>query len=660
MKLVICEKWKSATRIAGILSDGKAKKIRRAGIPLYTFSRDGEEWFVLGLKGHIVSIDFPEELREWESVPLEKLVWTQPIRIVSDEKIDKAIRSFSDCHDLDIIVATDFDREGELIGLEAVELLKRYNKGIRSVKRARFSTLTRDEIKRAFLNLTDIDLNLARSAEARQVIDLVWGATLTRFISLSAERKGKDYLSIGRVQSPTLSLIVEREREIRSFTPKPYWQIVALLRKGTMFSALHHEGNFFEEKVAREIYDRIKDEKIASVKSYEEIKRKEPPPHPFDTTSFLHAASNILGISAPRAMDIAEDLYMSGWISYPRTDNTVYPKDIPLLKVLEGLSRLYPREVGIVKSKLRKVPSRGKKVSTDHPPIYPVGTPPLEELDDRHRKVYDLIARRFMATLMKDSVVEIRRCRLIIGGETFLAEGKVDVEKGWKEIYPLRDRERAIPKMKEGEEVDVLGIKLLKKLTTPPKRYTQGSLIIEMEKLGLGTKSTRHEIIRKLYERRYVTGSRLIPTESAFAVVDVIRPYDISKPEMTAHLEKEMDRIAEGGKSKEEVIEESRKLLEKVLRSLREDEESIRKALRSAIREQSRVGRCPVCGKDLVIRFSSSGKRFIGCTGYPKCKVTYPLPQKGFLEKTGKTCRCGAPILRIGGKERCVNPDCGR
>ena len=657
MKLVICEKQTAARRIANILSKGKLKRNSIGKIPFYTFERDNEEWVVVGLKGHIITLDFPKELNRWNSVPLEKLVWSQPIKIVSNKEIDKVLKNLSK-HDLDVIIATDFDREGELIGLETIELLRKYGKNIKSIRRARFSTLTREEIEKAFSNLVEIDYNLARSAEARQIIDLVWGATLTRFISLSANRHGKDFLSIGRVQSPTLAIIVEREKEIRNFVPKPYWQILAILKKDNKFFAVHTKGNIFDERVAKKIYEKIKGEKTALVREYSEVRKKEMPPHPFDTTSFLAASSNYLKISAPKAMEIAENLYMNGWISYPRTDNTVYPKSLPISRILDILSKIYPDEVRFVKSKLRSAPCRGKKKSTDHPPIHPVDVPPIDKLNRDQKRIYDLIVRRFLATLTKDSIVEFRKGILEINGERFVAEGKITIEKNWKEIYPVREDEREIPKLKVGEGVEVVAIRLVRKETKPPKRFSQGTLITEMEKLGLGTKSTRHEIIKKLYSRKYVIGPSLVPTESAFAVIDAIKSYDISKPDMTAHLEREMDKIAEGVKDRDEVVEESRKMLADVLKSLRMEEDNIRKSLREAVKTQASIGKCPKCGKDLVIRYSSNKKRFVGCTGYPRCKVTYPLPQKGYIEKTGKVCKCGAPIVKVNGKEICINPDC--
>ena len=659
MKLVICEKRTAANRIAWILSGGKFKTYKFGKIPYYSFERDGENWVVVGLKGHIISLDFPKELNRWNSVPLEELIWAEPVKFVSEKSIEKLLEKFAK-ENPEIIIATDYDREGELIGVETIELLKKRNKNLEKVKRARFSALTKEEIEKAFSNLVDIDYNLARSAEARQFIDLIWGATLTRFISISANKHGKNFLSIGRVQSPTLAMIVDREKEIRDFIPKPYWQIVITFKKeGEKFQAVYSGGNIFEEEVARKLYEEIKDEKVGVVENYTENEKREPPPPPFDTTSFLATASSMLRIPAAKAMEIAENLYMNGWISYPRTDNTVYPKSLSIGKLLKVLSHLYPKEVDFVRKNMRRFPTSGKKESTDHPPIHPVDCPPVGKLGKEHRMIYDLVARRFFATLTKDAVVMCKKGSIRVGGLEFVCEGKENIEKNWKEIYPVKERWKKLPKLEIGEELEIVSVNLVRKETRPPKRFTQGSLISEMERHGLGTKSTRHDIIRKLYSRKYVVGYNLIPTESAFAVIETIKPYEISKPDMTAQLERDMDEIAEGKKEWNEVVKKSRELLQGVLKSLRENEKTIRENLRAAIKSQNVIGKCPKCGKDMVIRVSSNGKRFVGCTGFPDCRVTYPLPQKGYIEKTGKSCEhCGAPIIKIKGKEICINPEC--
>ena len=659
MKLVICEKQIAAHRIASILSDGKLSTRKFGNVPYYTFENNGEEWIVLGLKGHIVNLDYPPEYNRWYGIKPIDLIWIEPYKKITDRFIVKALENFSK-YTPQIIIATDFDREGELIGVEAIEILKKANSNIKNIKRAKFSALTKLDILNAFSNLADVDHNLATAAETRQIIDLVWGATLTRFISMAARQYGKDFLSVGRVQSPTLAIIAEREKKIKNFVPTPYWQIIAKLSKNVEFLSIHEKGRIEKEQEAKDIFDRVKDEVEAKVESLEKKIKKERPPTPFDTTTFLKVVSSSFGVSASRAMEIAEGLYMKGMISYPRTDNTVYPKTTPINRILNLLaSSPFSREVDTVLKNRRKIPTRGKKKTSDHPPIHPVGVSSFNKLTKEQQKVYTIVVRRFLATLTKDAIAETSKAKFRIGGEPFISEGYRTVEPTWKTIYPVDEKQKPLPDLTKGESIKVISIDMPRKETKPPKRYTQGSIISEMEKLGLGTKSTRHEIIRKLYGRKYLVGAKPVPTASAFAVVDTIGPYSISKPDMTSRLEKDMDLIADGNKNKEDVIKESRDMLKKVLSSLERDKQEIRKKLTNALKEQRTIGKCPSCGKSLVIRRSKNGKRFVGCSGYPKCKVTYPLPQKGKITPTGKVCpECGAPILRIGRRELCINPKC--
>jgi len=197
MKLVICEKNIAARRIAYILSQGKVHSTHVGTIPVYEFIKDNEPWSVIGLKGHIINLDYPSGFNQWTKIPPHELIDVEPCKNVSEKGIASALQTLLTNTPF-IIVATDFDREGELIGVEVVNLLKSYNTNIKDIKRARYSAITPLEINTAFGNLTEVDYNLSSAGEARQVIDLVWGAVLTRFISLTSRRLGKDFLSIGR------------------------------------------------------------------------------------------------------------------------------------------------------------------------------------------------------------------------------------------------------------------------------------------------------------------------------------------------------------------------------------------------------------------------------------------------------------------------------
>ncbi|MEM2582849.1 MAG: DNA topoisomerase I [Candidatus Thermoplasmatota archaeon] len=648
--LIICEKNIAARRIAQILSDGKAKQANIYGVPYYYF----DDKIVIGLKGHIMYLDFPEEYGNWQNIPPDKLIDVNPVKKISEKKIANAIKKLA-AGVSRVIIATDYDREGELIGTEVLSLLPENVE----IKRAKFSSITPNEIKKSFENLGSIDYNLSQSAEARQHIDLIWGASLTRFISLSSEQLGKDFLSVGRVQSPTLALIVERENEIKNFIPKPFWKLEVMVEKnGEKFKA-DYPKIINDEKVADKLISEIKEVGKGIVKSFSKKEVEKMPPPPFDTTSFLSEASKI-GFSAMEAMRIAEELYMNGLISYPRTDNTVYPS-LPFKSIIEKLRKVFPEEVKKLESIMRNKPVSGKKESKDHPPIHPVD---CKKLQAKQAKIYELIARRFMATLAKNALIEVKNAEISVGEIILKASGIKIKEKNWMEIYKTSLKEEFLPDLAEGEEVRILDIKKIRDETKPPARYTQGSLILEMEKKGLGTKSTRHEIISKLYERNYIRGKYISPTPSAFAVVDALkRGADIiTKPDMTAHLEREMDYIAEGKKSFSEVVEESKELLRKAFEILSENREEIGEKIKTAMEKQNYFGDCPRCGGRLLLRKSKHG-RFVGCSNYPECSNIYPLPKNGSVFFEGEYCeKCKSPIITIISKgkrwKRCLKKDC--
>ncbi|MBN2066104.1 MAG: DNA topoisomerase I [Candidatus Thermoplasmatota archaeon] len=664
MKLIICEKNIAARRIAYILSNGKVKNGRMGSTPIYEFTKDSEPWTVIGLRGHIVNLDFPAGFSQWAKTPPSELITVNPCKKITEKHIASSLKSLVDKNPF-IVVATDYDREGELIGVEVVNLLKEYNRELHTIKRAKFSAITHYEIVQAFEKLANVDYNLSSAGEARQVIDLIWGAVLTRFISLTSRRLGKDFLSIGRVQSPTLALLVEREKTIKNFEPKTFWKIIAKLKKQTTFDAVHSTGQFWDKTDVERIYIKVKEAKKAKVSDVKKEVIKEYPPSPFSTTTFLQSASH-LGLSAAGAMKIAEELYMGGLISYPRTDNTVYPPSLNIKGILQKLSLSpFAKEAKEVLTNGRQRPTRGKKQTTDHPPIHPVGVPQGSKLTPDQQKVYELICRRFLATLAKDAISETCDVSFDISGEPFQASGYRVIESHWKTIYPyFKEKKKPLPELTKGEELDIAKLTLKEDTTKPPQRYTQGSLIAKMEQLSLGTKSTRHEIISKLYSRRYITGNTLVPTSTAIAVIDALVNCDVVKPKMTAELEEDMNKIAMGKKTLEETIAESRQMLTTVMKELEKDKEKIRNNIQQAHREQNMVGTCPICGKVMIIRTSKKAKRFVGCTGYPQCTNTYSLPQRGAITKTEKKCpTCGAPVVRVkmAGKKGwilCLNSSC--
>ena len=263
--------------------------------------------------------------------------------------------------------------------------------------------------------------------------------------------------------------------------------------------------------------------------------------------------------------------------------------------------------------------------------------------------------------------MEGTKVSLVVGGEEFVAKGDVLVKPGFRGIYPYGlKKDEQLPALEEGQDIVFNGATCTKDQTKPPARYSQGRLIQEMEKLGLGTKSTRHSIIERLYTVKYVQNDPIEPSQLGMAVCDALDKFapHITHPQMTAELEEEMDNIAEGQKTKTEVVTNSRNLLSEQLASLLPHSEEVKDALADAVAADAYVGPCPKCGKDLQLRSSQKTRSmFIGCAGWPDCDVTYPLP-KGKIEALEEKCPvCGMPQIKVTAfrsKPRvlCIDPEC--
>jgi len=664
--LIISEKAIAAKRISEMLSKKKSTSKKVGTIPTYHFKSDGQEYTCFGLKGHILKVDFPTEYSNWQNIDPAQLIDAELIKIPTHKGLVSLLKKEAKRADK-VIIATDFDREGELIGVDALNQIKTANPDI-EIKRARFSALTAKEIDSAFSNLEDPHYALAQAGEARQDIDLIWGATLTRFISLSSMRLGRQFLSVGRVQSPTLNLIVLREHERSAFKSEPYWQLKARAGYGDEELIINHKTEkFWDKKEVDKAVANIGNTAVAlNVKKTE---KSLSPPAPFNTTSFLAAAAN-QGLSPANAMRIAEGLYMKGFISYPRVDNTVYPKTLgfrEILTALEGAERL-----GALAKKIngqdKLEPTRGKKMATDHPPIHPTAALAKGAVSEQDWKIYELIARRFLATLAPKAKIASVRIDFDANGEPFFIRGSQTKSPGWLEFYPYGKRkDNLVPDINKGDEVKIIEKMVEAKETQPPARYSQSSLIQKMEELNLGTKATRHNIIKNLFDRGYTHSDPVIPTDLGIAVADALNKFanKISSPEMTAELENEMDDIVKGSSNQEEVVERSRRILAKTLTELTAKKEEIGQQIRAGILESQTLGKCPNSEGNLrIIRSKKTRKRFVGCSDYPDCKTTYPLPQYGEIIPLNEVCpECGSPKIKVISKGKrpwtiCIDPNC--
>ena len=714
MKLVVAEKTNAAENIAKELGVG-TKKDKVYNTPVCRFTREGEEWVAMGLRGHILAVDFPRELqwredqgwfgvdeegevfpaslpstlahppfekvrkpftkegvdiKGWKVPSLPYLVWAPVVKKPAEKEIIRTLKNLAKKAD-EVIIATDFDREGELIGSDAVSMVRQVNEDV-PVVRARYSSFTKPELEHAFAreNLVAVDDDLAAAGESRQFIDLIWGAVLTRYLTMAKFGGLGNVRSAGRVQTPTLALVARREKERQAFVPEDYWVVrgTAATQKGEEFKVAHATTRFKDEATATSAYQDAKAAGKARVTDVVKKTRKGTIQTPFNTTS-LQTAAAAEGLTPARTMRIAESLYMSGLISYPRVDNTVYPETLDLSEVVTMLKGV-PQYSNYCDELLAAHPlkaTRGKQETTDHPPIYPTGVGDPDKLRPEEWKLYNLIARRFLATLSEQPVIEGTKVTLDAGGQTFTASGDVLVKPGYRAIYPYGSKkDEQLPALSVGQEVDLTSLDLEAKQTEPPARYSQGKLVQEMERLGLGTKSTRASIIERLYEVKYLKNDPIEPSQLGMAIIDALECYaaHITTPEMTSELEGDMTKVAEGKASQDAVVDHSRELLASLLEGLIEHKEDLGEAISDAVQADAKIGVCPKCGHDLLVKQSAKTRSsFIGCSAWPECEVTYPLPQ-GKIQTVEELCPvCGCPQIKVQPFRSkpyvvCVDPAC--
>lgn len=660
MHLIIAEKNLVAERIAAFLAGKQKVHTKRDGAATeYTFG----DTVVMGLRGHVVELDFTKGYSNWRSEehPPRSLINAGIEKHPTEKKIVALMQKHAKKADR-ITIATDYDTEGELIGMEAYELVRAVNQKA-TVDRARFSAITKDEITKAIADAKEIDFNLAAAGETRQVIDLVWGASLTRFLSIAAHRGSDNILSVGRVQSPTLAMIVDREKEIEAFVPEKYWMLSLTAKvAGEEIAARHVHGRFTVKAEADAAFAGTRDPVI--VREVITGKKNDKAPTPLDTTALIVGAGR-LGLSAASAMSKAEDLYMRGFISYPRTDNTAYPKSLNIhqhLKMFAGGE--FERDANYVLTHMREAPTRGKKETTDHPPIYPTSKGTREDIGDETTwKLYEFIVRRFFATLSPDAEWKTLKVNLTADKEPYTITGGRLLVPGWRAVYPYsKAEETVLPEFSVGERLELVDKNSEEKETQPPARYSQSRLIQRMEELGLGTKSTRHEVISKLIGRKYIEGNPMKPTVVGRAVTESLEKFadTITEPTMTKTLEESMEDIAAGKKTMNAVLTESRTMLSSIFDDLEANKEAIGQDIMDRTREEQTVGQCPICGAPLRIRRVGTSQ-FIGCSSYPDCTFNTSLPPAtwGNAVKMDEVCpihhlnhvqllRKGAPAWKIG------------
>jgi len=647
----------------------------------------GSGYKVKASVGHIR--DLPE--REL-GVDIERGFEPKYVTIRGKGKVIMDLRRDADTVE-EVLLATDPDREGEAIAWHVAEQLGYDGAGDGPrFRRVLFHEITRDAVQRALKNPLDIDMRKVEAQQARRILDRLVGYQASPLL-WKPIRPG---LSAGRVQTVALRLITEREEEIRKFVPEEYWSITAHLdRSNTPFEAkLHHiDGKAFklpDEASAAEVLGEIKGQpfRVTEIKRRERLKN---PPAPFTTSTLQQEAAKRLGFSAQKTMRAAQQLYEGvevgaegsvGLITYMRTDSTrVAPSAAAQARawIEETFGSDYAADGGV-----RLWGGKQQKGAQEaHEAIRPTDPTRRPEdvrsfLDRDQYRLYELIWLRFVAGQMASAVYDTTTVDFDIVGRSgrhylFRATGSVVKFDGFTRLYQearedgdhkTLDELAPLPRIEKGDVANLRRLEPAQHFTQPPPRYTEASLVKELERLGIGRPSTYAQIISTITDREYVKleQKKFMPTPLGETVARVlIRVFPaLFDVRFTSQMEGELDRIEEGELDWRRVLQDFYKPFE---RQLKAGEEAGDALVREAVSAES--GPCPECGRPMVVRWNRFG-RFLGCSGYPECRHTESLDQKERKEATptGETCpNCNSELVeregRFGPFIACSNyPEC--
>jgi DNA topoisomerase-1 len=545
------------------------------------------------------------------------------------------------------------------------------------------------------------------------MIDVIYGINLSRALTQAYKNSndGKKYynLTIGRVQGPTLAFVVDRELIIKNHVPLPYWTIHAEFEKDGHIIKAHYIRAKIETLLEANSIVQARSGQIGRVT---EIKTKEfpiYPPHPFNLGDLQKEAYRLFKFSPSYTLSIAEKLYISALISYPRTSSQKLPPSINYRKLILNISKIdsfapndavndsgrsdavpvsgpYAKVALDLLSNVKDLsPNEGKMTDPAHPSIYPTGVKPSKGLGANESKLFDLVIRRFLATFGQDAIKQQTTVTIfVIGEHYFVADTEMTTVEGWTSIYHpyisngiKRGTRSYLQDLHKGDTLKINAITKIDRFTQPPSRFNQSSLLEEMELKRIGTKATRSEIISTLFKRNYLRiaqSSKLAPylrhpdgaggaggieaTELGVEMVESMRRYipNIVSVDLSRSMEELLEGISSGKDNSGLVIEYAKAKLKEAIIPLHENEIEIGNRITSAInitksKEQLiTVGICPVCGNGSlkIIRSAKTKKRFVGCSNYVAslCTATAPLPQKGLLRPTKQTCSsCRWPML---------------
>jgi DNA topoisomerase I len=673
-ELIITEKPSSAEKIATALADSKPKKISAGQVSYYELTHNGKSIKVASAVGHLFTVVEKDKKEGW-TYPIFDLKWelSSKANKAADytEKYVKVLKDLSKGAD-EFTVATDYDIEGEVIGLNIVLYICKK----KDANRMKFSTLTKGDLVKSYENKAKtLNWGQAKAGATRHELDWLYGINLSRALTLAIKQTGTfKILSSGRVQGPALKILVDKEKEIEKFIPVDYWQLqLDGLAKKEKILADYEEEKIFDKKKADDIFEKTKHAKKATVSNVESKQFKQAPPTPFDLTTLQMEAHRTHRISPKDALATAQELYVAGYISYPRTSSQKLPKELGLKGLVSALAKQkeYAALVTKLLSKSELKPNEGDKTDDAHPSIYPTGEVPAK-LSEYQAKIYDLIVRRFLATFATEATRETMTVDLDVNSYKFITKGTRTVEKGWHEFYgPYAVFEEVtLPALQKNDIIDVLEITCETKQTKPPKRYTAASIIKELEKRGLGTKATRATIVENLFDRGYVSEKSIQATKLGIRTCDTLTEYAprILDEDLTRQFEDKMEAIRTKELTPTQVLDEAKETLTDILTDFKKKEKEIGKSLLSAEKESrdiaTIIGDCPSCVDGKLKIMKGKFGWFIACNTYPECKTTFKIPHMGMPKPCDDKCtHCQSPQVLIVKRAKqpekfCINPDC--
>jgi DNA topoisomerase-1 len=576
------------------------------------------------------------------------------------ERVVEEIKALAKKAD-EVILATDPDREGEAIAWHLSEEIKKLKKKDLKIERATYHEITKEAIEEALQNTRGIDQNLRKAQEARRVLDRLVGYDLSGLIW----KKVRYGLSAGRVQSPALRILMEREREIRAFKPETFFVLSAILKTDTKeeFRAICEEEPKTKEAADR-IYNFAKSGEWF-VKDVVEIEVKRAPKPPFTTSTLQQSASTRLGFSPKRTMIAAQKLYEGGHITYMRTDS-LNMAGVALGQIKEVVTSKFGSELHqprIYKTKSKNAQEAHEAIRPTHFDKESAGS------TEDQKKVYSLIWRRAVASQMKDA--EMMRTKIITNIKNkeipnFSGNGSRVLKSGWLLAYPqAKGEDVLLPKVKTFDPLSLLNLETEEKQTEPPNRYSEAGLIKELEKRGIGRPSTYASIIATIEERGYVEkdGRTLKPTDTGDVVSTFLENNfgDYISDTFTAEMENELDQIADGKREYEPTL---RDFYKPFLKDVKEKEKT---AKLTTLGEADDKLKCPVCGAGMIVKLGRGGK-FLSCERFPDCKGMRNIDGSEIkeAESIGTDPASGLPIfvmdgrfgpyVQLGGKDEKAHP----